>query len=72
MEKRHASPSFFSPSLWLIYLKKITNSNRNAYESLAKKFELFKSECEHELYEQLSEQFQKCLNEKLDDVSLFL
>ena len=44
---------------------------RKSYEILAKKFELFKVECENELYEQMNEQFQKCLNEKLDDVILF-
>ena len=57
-------------SFFFIAKTKITHSFffRKAYENLSKKFEHFKVECEKELYEQLNEQFQKCLSEKLDDV----
>jgi hypothetical protein len=36
---------------------------------LEKKFEIFRSECERELQEKLSEKFDAQLNDKLDQVS---
>jgi len=61
----------FQKTRYKIINFKFCQKKREAYERLSKKFELFKVECEKELYEQLNEQFQKCLSEKLDDVTYF-